>query len=303
LVRENPGLDVLLLQETKLIPANSTPTLPGYSGIRRDQPPNLWGRGAGLLTYVKADIPFCQIPAYREEEVVDGLEALGLEMQRGARGKFVVTNLYMPPIREGGQGGFNPGAIRVPATQFLLGGDFNAHSSLWDDSQPRDEFGTILEEWILDNELISLNDGSKTKVNCAATGESAPDITLVHNSLVAGATWKWLKTQGSDHYPLLCDVDMTYSHLAELDSKLKWDWRNADWENFQKEVEQIVSYVRPCDLRWSLKKRVTLFGEAMLEAAKNHVGMVWVQNSGRCWMTPALKVAMKRRNLLGRTIG
>jgi hypothetical protein len=81
-------------------------------------------RGGGLLTYVKADIPFRQIPAYHEEEVTDGLEALAVEIQRGARGK---SNLYMPPIREGGQGGFNPGVIRVPATQFLLGGDFNAH--------------------------------------------------------------------------------------------------------------------------------------------------------------------------------
>jgi hypothetical protein len=31
---------------------------------------------------------------------------------------------------------------------------------------------------------------------------------------------------------------VTYSHLTELESKLKWDWHNADWENFQKEVEQ-----------------------------------------------------------------
>jgi hypothetical protein len=94
---------------------------------------------------------------------------------------------------------------------------------------------------------------------------------------------------------------VTYSHLAELDSKLKWDWRNADWENFQKEVNQTVCYVRPRDLRWSLKKRVTFFGKAILEAA-NHMGMVRTRDSGQYWMTPALKAAMKRRNLLGRTI-
>jgi hypothetical protein len=121
LVWEDPGLDVLLLQETKLIPANPTPTISGYFVIRRDQPPNPGGRGGGFLTYVMADISFCQIPAYREEEIAGGLEALAVEIQRGARGKFVVTNLYMPPIREGGQSGFNPGAIRVPAIQFLLG--------------------------------------------------------------------------------------------------------------------------------------------------------------------------------------
>jgi hypothetical protein len=146
-------------------------------------------------------------------------------------------------------------------------------------------------------------DGSKTRVNCATTGECAPNVTLVHNSLVAWATWKRLEARGLDHYPLLCEVDVTYSRLAELDSKLKWDWRNADWEIFQKEVEQTVSYVRPHNLRWSLKKRVTFFWEAILEAAKNHVGMVRILVSGQCWMTPALKAAMKRRNLLGRSIG
>jgi exonuclease III len=75
LVREDPSLDVLLLQETKLIPANPTPTLPGYSVIRRDRLPVPGGRWGGLLTYVKADIPFFQIPAYREEEVAGGLDS------------------------------------------------------------------------------------------------------------------------------------------------------------------------------------------------------------------------------------
>jgi hypothetical protein len=138
------------------------------------------------------------------------------------------------------------------------------------------------------------------RINRATRGKSAPDVTLVHNSLVTGATWKQLPIRGSDNYPLLCEVDMTYSHHAVLDSKLKWDWRNGDWENFQKEMEQTVSYVRPRDLRWSLKKKE---GEAILEAAKNHVGMVRTRDSGQCWMTTALKAAMKRRNLLGRTIG
>jgi hypothetical protein len=72
LVREDPGLDVLLLQETKLIPANPTPTLPGYSAIRHDRPLG-GGWGGGVLNYVKADFPFHQIPAYHEEVVMGGV--------------------------------------------------------------------------------------------------------------------------------------------------------------------------------------------------------------------------------------
>jgi hypothetical protein len=139
-----------------------------------------------------------------------------------------------------------------------------------------------LEEWIMDNDLTSLNDGCGTRINCVTTGENAPDITLVHNSPVTRTNWKQLPIRDLDYFPLLCKVDVTFSHLAELDSKLKWDWRNADWENFQKEVNQTVSYVRSPDLRWSLKKRVTFFGEAIIEAAKNHVGMVQTWDSERC---------------------
>jgi hypothetical protein len=57
--------------------------------------------------------------------------------------------------------------------------------------------------------------------------------------------WQGLLGSGSRFEDRIIEVDVTFSHLAELDSKLKWDWRNADWENIQKEVEQTVSYVRP----------------------------------------------------------
>jgi hypothetical protein len=84
----------------------------------------------------------------------------------------------------------------------------------------------------MDNDLNSLNDDCGTRVNRATTGKSTPEVTLVHNSFVTRTNWKRLPARGSDHFPLLCKVDLTYSHLAELDSKLKWYWRNADWENF-----------------------------------------------------------------------
>jgi hypothetical protein len=73
----------------------------------------------------------------------------------------------------------------------------------------------------MDNDLTSLNDGCGTRINCVTTGESAPDVTLVHNSLVTGTNRKRLLIRGSDHFPLLYEVDVTLSHLAEFNSKLK----------------------------------------------------------------------------------
>jgi len=110
LVKDDPGLDVLLLQETKLVPANLTPTIPGYTAIRRDRPADRPTRGGGLLTYVKADIPFRQVPAYRREEVADGLEALAVEIQRGVS-LSLLTYIFPPSGRE----------FRVVSTQGRLG--------------------------------------------------------------------------------------------------------------------------------------------------------------------------------------
>jgi hypothetical protein len=42
---------------------------------------------------------------------------------------------------------------------------------------------------MMDNDLISLNDGCRTRINCATTGESALDVTVVPNSFVTGANW------------------------------------------------------------------------------------------------------------------
>ena len=56
----------------------------------------------------------------------------------------------------------------------------------------------------------------------------------------------------------------------------------------------------PRSRKWKLTRRVTFFEVAVLGAAKRHVGMVKAKGSGRCWSTPALREATKRRNRLGR---
>ena len=55
LVEQEPDIDALLIQETKLKPPMSDPQLEGYVAIRRDRPipPGRGGsRGGGLLTFV-----------------------------------------------------------------------------------------------------------------------------------------------------------------------------------------------------------------------------------------------------------
>ena len=307
-IDRDPNIDVILAQESKLIPSDKTPSLPGYTAVRRDRPPAPGGagagsRGGGLITFVKKDIAFRPTKAYTREDDVGQLEAQAVEIPLSPGGQFTVVNVYNPPVR----GPVNPSSgvqfLRVPVAPFIVAGDFNAHSPLWDDaSQDADNWGEELETWIDDHGLASLNDGSATHVNRATGSGGSPDVTLVHSSAVGGCVWQRQTISGSDHYPLLCEVDVTPICLAESGQrKLKWRLDTADWAGYATEMEQRVG---ECELpaRATLSARVNFVTYAMTQAARVHVGRYRVKRMGRSWITPELKLATQRRNALGRRI-
>ena len=303
LVEREPDIDVLLVQEAKLHPTAPSPRIPGYAVIRRDRPTPPQGggsRGGGLLTFVKEDIPYRLVNAYSGPEE-RGTECLAVEIQLSQGRRLTLVNVYRAPVRDQGQGRPGFDHIRVPVTPFVMAGDFNAHSPMWDDSQPSDRWGEALEEWVLDNPLAVLNTGTCTRVNRATGGESAPDVSLVHTSLVAGANWQVLPLLGSDHCPIKIQLEISPVVIDKPESKLRWDWRNADWEGYGSAVDQAVRNAQS-EVVQPLKVRVETLREAMEAAARTHVGMVRVKSEGRNWMTPDLRHAIRRRNWLGRRL-
>ena len=127
-------------------------------------------RGGGLLTFVRQDIPFRQVQSFRRDADGEGLEALTVELKTAGRSCVTVTNVYRPPVREGDQGDLGVRALRIPQSNFVIGGDLNAYDPLWDDRQPPDRCGRHLEEWAGDNDLVCLNDGEPTRFNRATGG-------------------------------------------------------------------------------------------------------------------------------------
>ena len=302
LVEREPEIDVLMIQETKLLPTAPDPRLPGYAAIRRDRPTPTRGgsRAGGLMTFVKEDIPYRVVNAYSGDEE-NGTECLAVEIRLDQGRSFTLVNTYRAPTREAGQ---RPSFdhIRVPVTPFVLAGDWNAHSPLWDDSQPGDRWGEALEEWVMDNPMAVLNTGVNTRVNRATGGGSAPDVSLVHTSLVAGAVWEVRPPLGSDHFPIKISLEISPVVIEKHETRLKWDWRNADWEGYGSAVDQAVREAQSGVGQPSLDERVETLRNSMVAAARTHVGMVRVKEEGRSWMTPELRRAIRRRNWLGRRL-
>ena len=304
LAEKEQDIDIFLLQETKLQPPRPDPHLEGYVTIRQDRPLPPGGRGArggGLLTLVKEDIPYRLVDTFLDGGGA-GMEGLAVEIQLSQGRSFTLVNIYRPPSREGGQGRTSFDCIRVPVTPFVIAGDLNAHSPLWDDSQPGDRQGEILERWVMDNPMAILNSGEATRVNRATANFSAPDVSLVHNSLVAGADWEVLPLLSSDHYPVKMTLEVTPVVIDKCESKLRWDWRNANWEEYGSAVDQTLAGDQSGVGQKPMEERIKFLREAMDSAAKAHMGMVRVKEGGRNWIGPELRAAIRRRNWLGRRI-
>ena len=56
---------------------------------------------------------------------------------------------------------FDPSLIKPGPSSIFLG-DLNGHSQMWDPIQPQDQRGDKILDWILNNDLHILNDGSAT---------------------------------------------------------------------------------------------------------------------------------------------
>ena len=302
LVRDRQ-IHVCLIQETKLRPKDATPQLPGYVAVRRDRGsatvPTL-GNAGGLITYIRSDVPYTEVSAFRPGAQCNALEATAIRVRTRRDEWITLVNVYSPPSTSR-VGEFDL-SILSSSRNHLFAGDFNCHSSLWDVYQPEDEEGRKMEDWMLEADFSCLNDGTPTRVNRATGGLSAPDLTVVHHSWVPASDWQVLDPLGSDHNPIVFELRLNWSSLSEAPAVLRWNWRGADWPAFQLRVEEGVAHL-PIGSGARLTEMVASLTEVIVEAARTHVGMVRPARRSGNSLTPDLREAIRLRNSLGRTIG
>ena len=102
---------------------------------------------------------------------------------------------------------FSPLLIK-PGPSSLILGDFNGHSQVWDSSQPQDQRGDEILDWILDNDLHILNDGSATRTSRITSNDSTPDISLCGSKWSAKISWRLAEgISNSDHLPIIIKVN------------------------------------------------------------------------------------------------
>ena len=104
------------------------------------------------------------------------MEILSIRLKTSKSTWFELYIVYLPNSSTQ-HNSFDPSLIK-PGPSSLILGDLNGHSQMWVSFQPQEQRGDETLDWILDNDLHILNDGSATQT-CQITGnDSTPDISL-----------------------------------------------------------------------------------------------------------------------------
>ena len=110
--------------------------------------------------------------------------------------------------------------------------------------------------------------GGPTHTNRKTGKETAPDVAIIHTSILDKTTWETGDTFGSDHRPII----FTYQgRMPKVNNTPKYRWKlsKADWESYAKEIDKNLPR---CYRRKNLNKLEKRIRKTILKAANKYVG-------------------------------
>ena len=283
-------IDVVIIQESKLTENKPTPKLYGYATVRSDRPGSEFP-GGGLLTYIKHNVAYRKVGSAKNGNV----EAQSVSIQQSANRWLDITNIYIPPKAK------ENNITWIPTSEAaILAGDLNGHTPLWDRTQPSDEMGDKIVDYILEKNLFCCNTGEATRHNWNTGGGSTPDITLATPSLANKVKWTIGDDLGSDHLPIIITVDNipTKRHVKKQ-RRRRWRRKGGDWIGFCQRVEERLGTAG--DQNTGINERVKRLNDILIEAGKEFIGTS-VPRTSSSWMNPGVRAKVRKRNQLRRDI-
>ena len=116
--------------------------------------------------------------------------------------------------------------VQLP-TPFVICGNFNGHSVTWgcDKNNSR---GDRIDNFITDNNVCLLNDGSYTYLHPATGTFTAIDLSLCSPDILMEIDFMVeSNSYGSDHFPIVLKIGISLP-----DSLPRWNFCRADWVKF-----------------------------------------------------------------------
>ena len=199
---KTPSVPVICVQETCLKPHHKSPSVPGYDTIRQDRP-NL--NGGGLIIYISNTLAYHRLQINHDFGPV---EVVGTQIKLNTS-YINILNIYVPPHETYQlQPALTQLAQLFPTDTIYLG-DLNIHHPILGSTR-MDKPGEKVIQWIDDQNLVILNDGSPTRIDPHTGNTSVLDVTIVPTTLTSSSDWVVIQDpSGSDHLPVITTFSLT----------------------------------------------------------------------------------------------
>lgn len=170
---------------------------------------------------------------------------------------------------------------------FLICADINAHHISWG-SPYSDARGRIVADWLQQNNLSLLNDGSPTYLSSQGRW-SHIDLTIASPSLAPQANWHVNPHPfHSDHYPIITKLGAIHTSPG---TPQRWIIHEANWTKFKKILKLPATYTSPTEACRDLE-------EGIISAATQSIPLSSGLPSNHpkcCWWTPECSKALKNK--------
>ena len=156
----------------------------------------------GLVFYFSSELTSCSRNYTFSKKT--GIEILSIQLKATKSTWLKLYNVYLPntPTQ---YASFDPSLLKPGPSSFILG-NVNGHSEMWHYSQLQVQRGDEILDWILDNNLHILNDGSATRTSRITDNDSTPGISLCGSNWSAKTSWRLVEPLGScDHFPIIIE--------------------------------------------------------------------------------------------------
>ena len=156
----------------------------------------------GLVFYFSSELTSCSRNYTFSKKT--GIEILSIQLKATKSTWLKLYNVYLPntPTQ---YASFDPSLLKPGPSSFILG-NVNGHSEMWHYSQLQVQRGDEILDWILDNNLHILNDGSATRTSRITDNDSTPGISLCGSNWSAKTSWRLVEPLGSCyHLPIIIE--------------------------------------------------------------------------------------------------
>ena len=188
-------------------------------------------QGGGVATFIREGLDSEEIPYKHKNKHLE----VSIVRIFGNNKNVDIINLYTNGKHLISQGDFEH-ILTLVGKHFIIVGDFNIHDSLWDTEYLGSETaaGKEFNQFVEENDLVILNDGTGTYLSPVSNQLSALDLTLTTRDVSRNCHWYVHQNcLGSDHYPIISKFN--YQHKSVLQSQLpRWKLNSANWVLFRK---------------------------------------------------------------------